>query len=63
MCLAKAYLEGNGERDLVLEEVALVKIDGKLVRISSLFGETKEVEGSVREIDFQNSSIVVEKPN
>jgi predicted RNA-binding protein len=60
MCLGKAYLEKNGERELILESVALVEIKGKKLRLSSLFGEEKEIEASLREIDFQTSRIILE---
>lgn len=61
MCLGKAYLERNGERELILESVALVEIQGKKLRLSSLFGEEKEIEASLREIDFQNSRVILER--
>ena len=63
MCMARAYFEGetDEERELLLEDIALVECDGKRVRISSLFGETKEVEGVIREVDFQSGSIVLER--
>jgi len=61
MCLGKAYLEKNGERELILESVALVEIKGKKLRLSSLFGEAKEIEASLKEIDFQSSRIVLER--
>lgn len=61
MCLGKAYLEKNGERELILESVALVEIQGKKLRLSSLFGEEKEVEARIREVDFENSKVILEK--
>jgi len=61
MCLGKAYLEGNGERELVLESVALLEVKGKKLRLSSLFGEEKEIEASLREVDFQTSRIILER--
>ncbi len=61
MCLGKAYLEKNGERELILESVALVEIKGKKLRLSSLFGEEKEIEASLREIDFQSSRVIMER--
>ncbi|MBM4444548.1 MAG: CooT family nickel-binding protein [Chloroflexi bacterium] len=61
MCLGKAYLEGEGKRELVLESVALVEVRGKKLRLSSLFGEEKEIEASLREIDFQSSRIILER--
>ncbi len=63
MCLAKAYLEGEGEKELLLEEVALIEIDDKTLRLSTIFGERKEIEGVIKSVDFQNSRVIVEKPN
>jgi predicted RNA-binding protein len=60
MCLAKAYIGGSGERELLMEEVASLKAkDGKLL-VTTLFGEEREVEASIREIDFMASRIILE---
>jgi predicted RNA-binding protein len=60
MCLAKAYLgEGKG-RQLVMEDVALLKIEGGKLHLSTLFGDQKEVEARVSEVDFQNARIILE---
>jgi len=62
MCMAKAYLDAGDERQLLLEDVALVERKESTIRISDLFGEAIEVEAVIREIDFQNGSIVLERP-
>jgi len=62
MCMAKAYLDSGGERELLLEDVALVEFTDSQVRVSNLFGQSTEIEAVVREIDFQNGSIVLERP-
>ena len=62
MCMAKAYLDSGGERELLLEDVALVELTDSQVRVSNLFGQSTEIEAVVREIDFQNGSIVLERP-
>jgi predicted RNA-binding protein len=61
MCLAKAFLEKDGERELILESVALMEIEGKTLRLSSLFGEEKEIEATIRQVDFENSRIILQK--
>ena len=61
MCLSKAYLERNGERQLVAEEVSSMEIDGSKLRLKTLFGELKEVEARVREVDFLTHSILLEE--
>ena len=60
MCLSKVYVNRNNKRELLLEEIASVEIgDGKLV-FKTLFGEQKEIEANIREIDFLSHSLVVE---
>jgi len=63
MCLAKAYLMGDGQRELLLEEVALIEIRDKKLRLSTIFGEKKELEAVIKAVDFQNSSIILERPH
>ena len=60
MCLAKAYLEKNAEdRELVLESVSLVEIRGDRLRLSTIFGEEREISAAIREVDFENSRIII----
>jgi predicted RNA-binding protein len=60
MCLAKAYVGSNGERELLMEEIASLKAkDGKLL-VTTLFGEQREIEASIKEIDFMASNIILE---
>jgi predicted RNA-binding protein len=61
--MAKAYLDAGDERELLLEDVALVERTENKLRISNLFGESTEVEAVIREVDFQNGSIVLERPS
>ena len=59
MCLSKAYLLKNGERELVMEEISSVKSeDGKLL-LKTLFGEQKELEAGIKEIDFMTHNILL----
>jgi len=63
MCLAKAYLQENGEKELLLQEVALVEIENKKLILSTIFGEQKEIEADIKQIDFQNSNIILGRPD
>ena len=60
MCLAKAYLKGDGEDELLLEDVTLVEIDGEKLRLSTLFGEERELDVAIEAVDFQNASLIVQ---
>ena len=60
MCLSKLYVDRNGERELLMEEVASVEVgDGKLI-FSTLFGEQKELVADLRRIDLMTHSIILE---
>ena len=62
MCLSKAYVDRDGKRELLLEEVVSIKVnDGKLL-LRTLFGEQKEIGANIREIDFLTHSIFLENP-
>jgi predicted RNA-binding protein len=61
MCLAKAYLGEAEENEIILKDVATVKIDGGKLNLRSFFGEQKEIEGTIKEINFQSGKIIIEK--
>lgn len=52
---------GNGEKKLLMAEIASVASRGELIIIKSIFGEEKEFAASIKEIDFMTNSIVLEK--
>ena len=48
MCQLTAYMGEGEQQQKLLEDIAVVKVDGDRVQLSSLFGESKEVEGRIR---------------
>ena len=60
MCLAKAYL-GVDDNQPLAEDITMLKTDGSKLLITTLFGEQKEIEAGIKEIDFKASRIVLEK--
>jgi predicted RNA-binding protein len=61
MCLAKAYLGGKNEKDLLAEEVTSVRAENGKLLVTTLFGEKREIAARIREIDFRASHILLEK--
>ncbi|MDM8000585.1 MAG: CooT family nickel-binding protein [Dehalococcoidia bacterium] len=59
MCLGKAYIEAGGKRELVMDSVALIEIDGSRLKLSTIFGDHQEVEARIKEIDFEGSKIIL----
>ena len=60
MCLSRAYVVRNGERGLLMEDVASVEIRDDKLLLKTLFGEEKEIEANIKKIDFLARSIVLE---
>jgi len=60
MCLSKVYVERGGKRELLMEEIASVEIGDDRLLFKTLFGEQKEIEANIREIDFLSHSLVLE---
>ncbi|MFW6181487.1 MAG: CooT family nickel-binding protein [Spirochaetota bacterium] len=62
MCLSAVYTGRKEESALVMEEAARVTADQKGVRISTLFGESTELEGyDIREVDLLKNYVVLGK--
>jgi|TARA_B100001971_G_C18238304_1_gene568942 predicted RNA-binding protein len=55
MCLSKVYVDS----ELLIEEIACVKVEGEKLLLKTLFGEQKEIEASIVEIDFLSHSILL----
>ena len=61
MCLSKAYVERHGGRELLMEEIASIAIENDRLRLKTLFGEEKEVYGSIKRIDFMTHNIYLQE--
>lgn len=60
MCLSKVYVAKNDERELVLSEIASLKVEANRLLLTTLLGERKEIQASIKEIDFLTHSIILE---
>lgn len=60
MCLAKAFVN-NWSGQPVCQDIAHIRINGNKVELETLFGEEKVISGSIVEIDFSTSKVLLEK--
>ncbi len=60
MCLSKAYVDRNGRRELLMDEVASVELRGDKLLFKTLFGEQKEIAADIREVNFLTHGILLE---
>jgi predicted RNA-binding protein len=61
MCLSKAYIERDGGRELLMEEVASIDIQDDKLLLKTLFGEEKEVAANIKQIDFMARNILLQE--
>ena len=59
MCLSKVYLARNGKKELLLEEVASLTVDGDKLIFKTLFSEQKEIRARIKEIDFMTHNLLL----
>lgn len=52
MCLSKAYVDNDGQPELLMEEVTSLESDGNRLLLKTLFGEQREIRADIRQIDF-----------
>jgi predicted RNA-binding protein len=62
MCLSIAYFDRDGKKDVLLEEVASIVVTGGKLQLKTLFGEQKEIDAHIKEIDLLAHSILLEEP-
>ena len=60
MCLSKAYVYRGEGKELLMEEVASLDIEDGKLRLKNLFGKEREIDASIRQINFVAHSIFLE---
>lgn len=61
MCEANAFLVKNGEEELLMENVDILRPEGELVYIQDIFGEQRWVEARIKEMNLVQHRILLEK--
>jgi predicted RNA-binding protein len=60
MCLSKVYFNRDGRKEIILEEVASIVATGGKLQLKTLFGEQKEIEAHIKEVDLLAHSVLLE---
>jgi predicted RNA-binding protein len=61
MCQSNAYLEHDGQEEIILEDVGLIKPEGDKILLISIFGEEQLVDAKIKAIDLLHHKIVLER--
>ena len=59
MCELNAVLVRGDEREVVMESVTKMIVDGDSVELVGIFGERKTVSGSIKEVDFTKGETLI----
>jgi predicted RNA-binding protein len=60
VCLATVYVEKNGEKEEVMQDVAWIKPESSGLHLITFMGESKLFRAQIKDIDLVKSSIVLE---
>ncbi|MEW6616190.1 MAG: CooT family nickel-binding protein [Thermodesulfobacteriota bacterium] len=61
MCEANAYLERDGEEELILESVDIIEPEDGKVFIRNIFGEQKILNSRIKKISLIDHKILLEE--
>jgi predicted RNA-binding protein len=61
MCLATVFIEDDGQREQVMQDVAWIKPANGGLQLTTLFGESRLFQAQIESIDLMNSLIVLKR--
>lgn len=64
MCLSTVYVDSEGQREKIMQDVAFMEAENEGYLLSDLFGVRKYVQGKIKRIDFvEEHTVLFEKLN
>ena len=59
MCDFNIIVVRNDVREQIMNAVAKIVVNGSSIQLTGIFGETKTIEGTIKEINVSRSEILV----
>jgi predicted RNA-binding protein len=59
MCESTVFVDRDGRRELLMEDVVHVAVAGNDIKLRGILGETREAEGRITEINLLTHTIVI----
>jgi hypothetical protein len=59
MCELNAVLVSGDERELVMESVIRMVVDGGSIELTGIFGDRKILSGSIKEVNFAKGETII----
>jgi predicted RNA-binding protein len=60
MCEAAVYLLKDGDEELILENIDLLKSEGDQIELINIFGEERKIRARIRSLSLIDHKIVLE---
>ena len=60
MCQSSAYIEKQGKKELLMEDVDLFEADGDQIKLVNIFGEEIIVKAKVKNLSLVDHKILLE---
>jgi len=61
MCESIVLIESGSGRELLMEDVVLIEIDGEDIKLRGILGETQNIKGLIKEINLMSHTVVIER--
>ncbi len=61
MCETNVFIDKNGDEELFMENVDVIRPDDGKILLKNLFGEENVFEGSIKEISLKKHRIILTK--
>jgi predicted RNA-binding protein len=61
MCEANAYLAKEGGKELVLEDVMILRPENGEIYLQNIFGEQRHLKARIREMNLVDHQIILEE--
>ncbi|RLC87558.1 MAG: hypothetical protein DRI79_08460 [Chloroflexi bacterium] len=61
MCLATVYIEDDGQREEVMQDVAWIKPESSGLQLINFLGESRLLQARIKSVDLVDGLIVLER--
>jgi predicted RNA-binding protein len=61
MCEANAYLAKEGDEELVLEDIMILRPEEGQIFLQNIFGEQKRIKARIKEMNLVDHRIILEE--
>ena len=60
MCELRVLIESGSGRELLMEDVVLIAVDGEDITLRGILGETQNTKGRIKEINEMSHTVVID---